>query len=104
MPGCSGIIIDDDEFERTTTTALVSKGFQTFNRAGIPTFIDLGASDTMFVSREAFSDYESTTPQSGDSAKAVDGDFEIIGEGTNITSSMERRRNLPIPGPYTHPL
>src|SRR5260370_15251734 len=46
-PGNSGIIVD--EFERTTTTALVSKGFQTFNEAEIPTFVDSGASDTMFV-------------------------------------------------------
>jgi len=38
----------------------------------------------MFVSREDFSNYTSVTPRSGDSAKAVDGDFEIIGEGTVV--------------------
>ncbi len=38
----------------------------------------------MFMSREAFSDYKSTIPRSGDSAKAADGDFEIIGKGTVV--------------------
>jgi hypothetical protein len=58
-PGNSGIIVN--EFERTTTTAIVSKGFQTFNGARIPTFVDSGASNTMFVLREAFNDYKLTT-------------------------------------------
>ena len=64
--------------------ALVSKSFQSFSKGKVPTFIDSGASDTMFVSREAFNVYNAMTPRSGDSAKAVDGDFEIIGEGTVI--------------------
>jgi hypothetical protein len=47
----------------------------------IPTFMDLGASDTMFVSRDVFDVYKATQPRSGDSAKAIDGEFEIVGEG-----------------------
>lgn len=46
--------------------------------------MDSGVSDTMFVSREAFTEYKSTAPQIGDSAKAVDGSFNIIGEGTVV--------------------
>jgi len=38
----------------------------------------------MFVSREAFNEYKSTVPHSGDSAKAVDGNFKIVGEGTVV--------------------
>lgn len=83
-PGNSGVNIRNDVVDRNTTIALVSKSFKDFSEGKIPTFVDLGASDTMFVSREAFSDYRSTTPRSGDSAKAVDGNFEIIGEGSVI--------------------
>jgi hypothetical protein len=36
----------------------------------------------MFVSRDAFGTYTTITPRSGDSAKAVDGGFDIVGEGT----------------------
>ena len=43
--------------------------------------MDSGASDTMFVSRNVFSDYRSVTPRKGESAKAENGNFEIIGEG-----------------------
>ena len=46
--------------------------------------MDSGASDTMFISKTSFNDYKVTTPRSGDSAKAVSGEFEIIGEGTVI--------------------
>jgi len=82
-PGNSGIILENEEDE-ISTVALVSKGFQNFARGEIPTFIDSGASDTMFVLKGDFSNYKSITPCSGDSAKAVDGDFEIIGEGTVV--------------------
>jgi len=61
--------------------ALISKSFQDFGQGKIPTFIDSGASDTMFVSKGDFKEYKSTSPRSGDSAKAIDGDFDIIGEG-----------------------
>ena len=79
--GNSGVIIDDED---DTPLALVSKGFCTFSNGRVPTFIDSGASDTMFVSKDDFDTYKTMPPRSGDSAKAVDGDFEIIGEGTVI--------------------
>ena len=82
--GNSGIVIDDDDDGVTTTIALVSKSFQDFNGGKVPTFIDSGASDTMFVLKGDFNNYTSTPPRSGDSAKAVDGNFEIIGEGTVV--------------------
>ena len=46
--------------------------------------MDSGASGTMFVLRDAFVKYKAITPCKGDSAKAVDGDFNIIGEGKVI--------------------
>jgi hypothetical protein len=64
--------------------ALISKGFQSFQKGKIPTFMDSGASDTMFVSKDAFTEYKSVTPRTGDSAKAVDGSFKIIGEGNVV--------------------
>ena len=41
----------------------------------------------MFVLKEAFVEYKSIDSQTGDSAKAKDGDFEIVGEKTlnNVT-------------------
>jgi transposase InsO family protein len=74
-PGQSGILIDDPP------RALISQGFQSFQKGKVPTFMDSGASDTMFVSRNVFSDYKSVTPRKGDSAKAENGSFEIVGEG-----------------------
>ena len=44
-------------------------------------FMDSGASDTMFVSRDAFVEYKPTAVCTGDSAKATDGGFDIVGEG-----------------------
>ena len=46
--------------------------------------MDSRASNTMFVSRDAFMEYKSITPCAGDSAKAENGSFEIIGEGNVI--------------------
>lgn len=63
---------------------LISQGFQTFQKGKIPTFMDSGASDTMFISRDNFTSYKSITPHLGDSAKAENGNFEIVGEG-NVT-------------------
>jgi hypothetical protein len=84
-PGNSGIVFDDLEtLETHPHLALISKGFQTFGKGNVPTFMDSGASDTMFVSKSNFNKYTSITPRFGDSAKAVDGGFEIIGEG-NVT-------------------
>ena len=95
-PGNSGVIIGEDE----TTVALVSKSFLSFGGGDVPTFVDSGASDTMFVSRDAFSNYKSTTPRSGDSAKAVDGNFEIIGEGTVIKCYLVEGKEKKLT--YTH--
>ena len=79
--GQSGILIDDPP---NHSKALISQGFQNFQKGKIPTFMDSGASDMMFVSRDAFSDYKSVTPRMGDSAKAENGSFEIIGEGNVV--------------------
>ena len=76
--GNSGVIIHEDY---DPTMALVSKSFRGTTGGLIPTFMDSGVSDTMFVSKEAFTEYTATPPRSGDTAKAVDGGFEIIGEG-----------------------
>jgi len=84
--GDSGIIVNDDDLELSPLVAMVSNNFQSFNEGRVPTFIDSGASDTMFVSRDDFHIYKKVPPRSGDSAKAVDGAFEIIGEGT-VTKS-----------------
>jgi hypothetical protein len=85
-PGISGVILDADDIPDADIpiVALISKGFRTFEGGNIPTFLDSGASDTMFVARDAFTEYKAITLQSGDSAKAIDGDFEIVGEGTVI--------------------
>ena len=46
--------------------------------------MDSGASNMMFVSREMFIEYTLIASQVGDSAKAVDGGFKIVGEGSVI--------------------
>ena len=81
-PGQSGVLIDDSP--KYPPVALISKGFQTFEDGKIPTFMDSGASDMMFVLREAFDNYMPTEGRMGDSAKATEGTFKIIGEG-NVT-------------------
>jgi Reverse transcriptase (RNA-dependent DNA polymerase)/GAG-pre-integrase domain/gag-polypeptide of LTR copia-type len=78
-PGRSGILIK--EFDDLSPAALISKGFQGFQNGKTPTFLDSGASDMMFVSKDAFIDYKSISSRIGESAKATNGDFEIIGEG-----------------------
>jgi hypothetical protein len=80
-PGESGILINDTPHPHM---ALISKGFQTFEKGKVPTFMDSGASDTMFVSRNAFINYKPIPTRVGDSAKAEDGSFEIVGEGSVI--------------------
>ena len=82
VPEQSGTLIDD--LIDLPHTALISKGFQTLGKGKVPTFMDSGASDTMFVSKNAFSEYQPITPRTGDSAKAVDGNFEIVGEGNVV--------------------
>ena len=78
-PGQSGVLIDAPTDH--PPIALISQGFQTFQKGKVPTFMDSSASDTMFVSRDAFTEYEPITPQVDDSAKAENGSFEIVGEG-----------------------
>lgn len=64
--------------------ALITKGFQDLGQGQIPTFMDSGVSDTMFVSKDSFAEYKPLDPRMGDSAKAKDGSFEIIGEGSVV--------------------
>lgn len=97
-PGTSGVVVEDEDGDGTsvavgisgvvigsegeeTPAALVSQGFSAFRQGKTPTFMDSGASDTMFVSRDDFVEYMPITSCTGDSAKAKDGDFDIIGEG-----------------------
>ena len=86
-PGNSGVLVHDEEItgnQDITTIALVSRSFQDLGGNETPTFMDSGASNTMFVSRDVFVDYKVIPPRMGDSAKAVDGDFDIVGEGTVV--------------------
>ena len=80
-PGQSGVSIDD---QSDLPMALISRGFENFQKGNIPTFMDSGASDTMFVSRDSFMDYKLVAPRLGDSAKAENGTFEIVGEGSIV--------------------
>ena len=100
LPGQSGVLIENqnDRF----SVALISKGFQDFQKGKIPTFMDSGASDTMFVSRDAFTEYKSVAPRTGDSAKAVDGNFEIVGEGSVVQRYQVNGKEQEIT--YTHAL
>jgi hypothetical protein len=77
-PGQSGILIDIPA--SYPSMVLISKGFQNFGKE-IPTFIDSGASDTMFV---MFTECKPTVSRVGDSAKAVDGGFKILSEGNVV--------------------
>lgn len=81
-PGRSGVLIKAETND--VAVVLITQGFQAFEKGKVPTFMDSRASDTMFVSRDAFTEYEPTAPHTGDSAKALDGSFKIIGEGNVI--------------------
>ena len=84
-PGQSGIVIDDDpEDHPHPHMGLISKAFQSFDQGRVPTFMDSGASDTMFVSKDVFTNYKPIESRIGDSAKAKGGSFEIVGEGSVI--------------------
>ena len=74
-PGLSGVEIKN--LVGYHPTALISKGFQSFGQ-GISTFMDSGASNTMFVSREMFTEYTPIVLRVGDSAKAVDGSLKLL--------------------------
>src|ERR1700678_23573 len=82
-PGQSGVVIDNIP-SYPAPMALVSnlsKGFQDFQKGKVPTFLDSGASDTMFVSKDSFAEYKPVPERIGASAKANNGGFEIVGEG-----------------------
>ena len=95
-PGQSGVLIDDDEDPiiissdlhdnpiNSPSRSLISRAFMSFKQGEVPTFMDSGASDTMFVSKDVFTEYKPIAPRVGDSAKAVDGGFEIVGEGNVV--------------------
>jgi hypothetical protein len=75
------VLIDDQA--NYPPMAFISKRFQNFGKE-IPTFLDSGASDTMFVSRTMFNEYIPIASRVGDSAKAIGGGFEIVGEGNIV--------------------
>jgi len=85
-PSESGIMFDDKTVVDIDTSpkVFVSQALKSFSPNMIPTFMDSGASDTMFVSRDVFADYKATALRTGDLAKATDGSFDIVGEGKVI--------------------
>src|ERR1700678_509434 len=88
-PGQLGVLIDDHPSDPSTpsdhaSVALISKGFQNFQNGKTPTFLDSGASDMMFVSKDVFVEYKPVYARLGDSAKANDGGFKIVGEGNVV--------------------
>lgn len=85
-PGQSGVLIEDLKADELSlpVMALISKGFQGFKKGKIPTFLDSGVSDMMFMSKDSFVDYTPILSCIGELAKATNGDFNIISEG-NIT-------------------
>jgi gag-polypeptide of LTR copia-type len=82
VPGQSGVLIDIST--DYPPMALISKGFHDLGNGKVPTFMDSGASDTMFVSRDVFTEYQPVSSRMGDSAKAIDGGFEIVREGSVV--------------------
>jgi hypothetical protein len=87
-PGTSGVILQEEETCGNGDITCISKSFRSFKDGKIPTFMDSGASDTMYVSKDKFTEYTATTPRIGDSAKAMDGGFEIVGEGKVVRQYM----------------
>ena len=85
-PGQSGVLIDILIYQ--SSMVLISQGFQTFQKGKVHTFMDSRASDTMFISRDLFIDYRLITPRLGNSAKAKNSNFEIVGEG-NVTQCYQ---------------
>ena len=81
---------------------LISKGFQNFQKGAVPTFMDSGVRNTMFVSRDVFTEYKLITPHTGDLAKAENGSFKIIGEGNVIQEYQVNGKEQQIT--YTHAL
>jgi hypothetical protein len=54
--GQSGVLIDVPS--NYPHYAFISKGFQNFGKGKVPTFLDSGASDTMFILKESFVEYK----------------------------------------------
>lgn len=77
-PGKSGVLIEDPS--NYFHMAFISKGFQDFGKGKIPSILDSRVSNTMFISKEMFVEYNSIDSWVSDSAKATDGNFEIVGE------------------------
>jgi len=102
--GESGVIIDDLDYgnnEGDSPAAFISSHFRAFAGGKIPTFIDSGASDTMFVSCNDFIEYTPVTFCTGDSAKAEDGNFDILGEGKVKQRYLVEGKDLYASPPYT---
>jgi hypothetical protein len=98
--GQSGIVINDPSDH--PPMALTSKGFQSFQKGKVLTFMDSGASDTMFVSRDAFIEYKPIIPQNRDSAKVENGDFERVGKWNVVQWYQVDGKDCEIT--YTHAL
>ena len=85
-PGQSGVLIDVPI--ECSPTALISKGFESFQKGKIPSFMDSGVSDTMFVSKDVFTDYKPITPHIGN--------FLLVKEvSLNITELKVRNETSP---------
>ena len=54
--------LEDEPVTSIQFRAFISRGFQNLGKGEIPTFMDSGASDTMFISKEVFTDYKPITP------------------------------------------
>lgn len=92
-PGQSAILIEGPSNDYPHM-AFISKGSQNFGKGKIPTFPDSGASNIMFVWKEAFIAYKLVDMRIGDFAKAKDGNFDIIGEGNVIQRYIiDRKEN-----------
>ena len=98
-PGQSEVLIRT--LANYSPMVLISKGFQTFGKE-VPTSMDSGANNTMFVLREAFTKYKPITLQVGDSTKAIGGGFEIVGEGNVVQRYQVNGRECTVT--YTHTL
>ena len=100
-----GILVEDVEHSVhgvITPTTFISKGFHSFGSGEVPTFLDSGASDNMFVLRDNFVEYKATTLRTGDSAKAVDSNFDIVGEGQVVQHYFVEGKEKKVT--YTHAL
>ncbi len=99
------ILVEDVEAPANdiiSPTVFISRGFHSFSSGRVPTFLDSGASDNMFVLKDNFVEYEATALRTGDSAKAVDGNFEIVGEGKVVQRYLVEGREKKVT--YTHAL